>query len=105
MAAAYRTPTGPRLYADLLAIRDEKLRKDLYDMLLMTVNCCPMCRQAFGGGVISRSSHRSVTMRCGVCGLQWTMTAHRIAAAARRHAERNPDGEYAQICANIAARF
>ena len=37
-------------------------------------------------GVIYRRSHKSVTMRCQACGLQWTMTWAKINKAAMHHA-------------------
>jgi hypothetical protein len=51
---------------------------------------CPSgCRDGIGGGMgrVYRSSRRSLTMQCPKCGLQWTMTVHRIAQVTARKAE------------------
>lgn len=41
---------------------------------------------------VYRSSRRSLTMQCTLCGLQWTMTVHRIAQViARKAAAPNAD--------------
>jgi hypothetical protein len=52
---------------------------------------CPAgCGSMFPTGVIYRSSRRAVTLRCGACGIQWTMTAHQMAKAARGIADDPP---------------
>jgi hypothetical protein len=60
-----------------------------YDALHSVVSACPHCATfapgiELGRTVIYRMSNRSVTMRCEVCSLQWTMTLHRISEMAKR---------------------
>jgi hypothetical protein len=53
----------------------------------MTFGACPGgCPCFFPGAntVVYRSSHRSVTMRCKTCGIQWTMTWAQLHEAAKR---------------------
>ena len=52
---------------------------------------CPVCtnllpplQSGFGCTVIYRCSHRSITFRCNVCGVKWTITLanlHKVALA------------------------
>jgi hypothetical protein len=51
-------------------------------------------------GVIYRRSHKSITMRCEQCGLQWTMTwakIHQAANAPRKGIECPRRGEMASL--------
>ena len=54
--------------------------------LRAVVGSCPMCIERGKPAVIYRRSHKSVTMRCNKCGLQWTMTLARIHKAASKQA-------------------
>ena len=81
-------------------------RRRYSDAVLMVSGRCPGGCSTYGPtGVIYRSSKRSVTMRCSGCGLQWTMTIHRLAQTARRRAELMGSDEYAQAEALMAARL
>ncbi len=60
-------------------------RRKVRFKLRLFVGNCPHCGKGFAPeSHIYRSSRRSVTMRCTICGLQWTMTLHQIAKAAER---------------------
>lgn len=52
---------------------------------------CPSgCRESgfgFPTGRVYRSSRRSLTMQCKTCGMQWTVTVHRVAQVTARKAE------------------
>jgi hypothetical protein len=56
-------------------------------------------------GRVYRSSWRSVTLRCTQCGLQWTMTVHRLAKAAERLAALQPDSEWQRRWAPLWAEW
>ena len=65
----------------------------VYEWLRLYAGNCPNCA-AWGRltpfhrtGVVYRLSARSVTFRCNHCGLQWTVTLHQFAKAARRWAD------------------
>jgi hypothetical protein len=87
-------------------------RRGDFDYIRQAVGTCPSCavvlRESLGAqlgvthGVVYRRSRRSLTMRCSFCGLQWTMTWVKIAQAMRRQAEREGEGELADVVADIA---
>jgi hypothetical protein len=52
--------------------------------------------------VVYRSSARSITYRCNVCGLQWTVTIHQLAKSARRVADLTRGSEFAHADDNVA---
>jgi len=60
----------------------------------MLVGTCPLCsaagRHLLALGVIYRRNHRSVTMRCERCHLQWTMTWAKIHQAAKTRKDADP---------------
>jgi hypothetical protein len=61
------------------------------------VGYCSFCEhrgvRAWEPAPIYRSSLRSLTFRCPECGLQWTMTVHRLARVVRRaHARAKEQG-------------
>jgi hypothetical protein len=72
-------------------------------------NCPAGCGHGFGfsNTRIQRSSRRGVTMRCHDCGLQWTVTIHQLAKAARRIADQAiaRGSEYADADAVVAERL
>jgi hypothetical protein len=75
-----RPPRDPD-YSDV-----RELIRELLFSARFLFGACPYHGQG-SLGVVYRSSRRSVTMRCRLCGLQWTMTFVKMAQAARSIAE------------------
>lgn len=83
------------------------------DAIRQMVGNCPFCASGgvsvFGlpkgteAGVIYRTSRRSLTMRCSICGLQWTMTWVKIHQAMQHRIAHEGDREMAGIVAELAA--
>lgn len=79
------------------------------DAIRQVVGTCPFCAtrdnlaRQLGSptGVFYRSSRRSVTMRCAVCNLQWTMTWVKIHQAMQYLIAYEGDGEMAGVVARI----
>jgi hypothetical protein len=74
------------------------------EVFRLTVGACPSCAVfdpgwEYGRTVIYRRSNRSVTMRCEVCGLQWTMTFAKIHQAVNRQLRRESVREHPRTAA------
>ena len=63
-----------------------------YAVSQLAGNCPAACNLRFSGAIY-RSAPRSVTLRCSQCGLQWMVTVHQLAKAARRHWDAKSLGE------------
>ncbi len=89
--------------ATVLAHIPTNTQDSLYSAVSFCAGSCPACRE--GGARVHRRNARSVTMRCRNCGLQWTMTARRVAEAMQRQAEAAEGKSYEAILQGFAAEF
>jgi hypothetical protein len=64
---------------------------------------CPVCNR--GAPRIYRTSVRSVTLQCGGCGLQWTMTWHMLGRSFDRAVKPGVDDEAGTVGSAVFERL
>ena len=85
----------------------KRLSRGTTATLQLAIGACPSCAVWVAAGMASRSvvyrrSNRSITMRCEVCGLQWTVTYAKLHAAMKRQLAGGLDPDTAALYERIA---